>query len=161
MKAKIDFKAGTITGSSGKIYKISPERLSTARFPHWEIHTSLLAFNMSYQQIADVFVRIRNEMSGPLTGQAIANVINECDTRLDMIKEHPNPDHIPRVVTFCSLFCITEDEDLTRFDDSIVKAKYDDWKEIPILDFFLLYSKQIPKFETDYQRITQNQNQEM
>jgi hypothetical protein len=155
----IDFKQGVIKGKSGKIYKISPETLSVHRFPFWEIYTSTLAFSMSYQQIAEVFVNIINELSKPLTGITIANILNECNQRLDIVKNHPNAESIPRVVSFCATFCVTDDEDLSKFDDALVRQKHEDWKHIPIQDFFLLYRNLIPTFNKDYQNQIQKENQ--
>lgn len=46
---------------------------------------------------------------------------------------------------FCSLFCVTENEDLTSWSKAQAKRKIADWqKDMNMLDFFLLAKKRVP-----------------
>lgn len=54
--------------------------------------------------------------------------------------------HLDYYLEFCSIFCVTEDEDLTQWNEDIAKLKIDDWKkDMDMTDFFFLAKKQVPR----------------
>ena len=56
----IDYEKGIITGKSGKIYKISIESISSARYTEYLIRSSLIAFNTDFETL---FNRINTAIS--------------------------------------------------------------------------------------------------
>lgn len=71
---------------------------------------------------------------------------------LEQSKEVTNSDYLNRNIDyyleFCTTFCCTKSEDLSKFDKALSKEKVDTWKkDMNILDFFFLAKKQVPKLQ--------------
>lgn len=145
----VDWEKRTITGLSGKIYKIEPERITTGRWPEFETQSLMLAFGSDFKTFYTSLIDIRKKLSeikilGDVIGidKKIENLLQGVST----YTERPEP----KIIKFCSLFCNSEDEDTSQYNKNIAKEKYEDWKHIPIESFFLLASEVIPSFKETY-----------
>jgi hypothetical protein len=155
----IDFNKMTITGKSGKVYKIAPERISTGRWAEYEIQSLELSFGADFKTFYTKIVRINKTLTD---GNNILQAINQAVTLLkELIISIGNyaDSPTPRIIKFCSLFCISDDEDITTHTADVVQAKYEDWSHIPIADFFLLASEAIPSFRSIYRGILQGETE--
>lgn len=156
----IDFEKRIITGRSGKKYKIVPEQISTGRWAEYEIQALELSFGNSFK---DFYTKITTILKVLTDGNNILQAIN---TATSLTKEllksisHYADSPEPKVIKFCSLFCIYEGEDITTHTAEQVREKYEDWKHIPIKDFFLLSSEVIPSFREIYSELYRENNPE-
>lgn len=156
----IDYEKRIIKGKSGKIYKISPDTISAARYTEFSIRSSLLAFNTDfetlYTRIGTAINHLRNGKENSIGNST--NAINELEPVIKgMLSYHEN--QRPAIIEFCSTFCIEDGEDITKHTTDVIAAKYEDWKHINIYDFFLLASNAIPRFKEHLKSILVNQNQ--
>ena len=144
----IDYEKGIITGKSGKIYKIAISDISSARYTDYTIRSSLLAFNTDFETL---FTRINTALNHLRFGKENAQgnaylAITELESILKgMVNYQEN--QRPAVIEYCSTFCISEGEDVSVHTEQQISEKYDDWKHIPLVDFFLLSMKATPKFK--------------
>jgi hypothetical protein len=154
----IDYEKGIIRGKSGKIYKISIESISSARYTEYLIRSSLLAFNTDFETL---FNRINTAISHMRYGKENAqgnssNAIIELESILKgMVNYQENTR--PAIIEFCSTFCVLENEDISKHSEDQIKEKYEDWAHIPMIDFFLLASKATPRYREYLKSILENQ----
>lgn len=144
----INYEKGIITGKSGKVYKITPETISSARYTEYNIRGALLAYNTDFETI---FTRIATAISHLRTGKENPvgngmNAINELELILKGMVNYQENSR-PAIIEFCSCFCIADGEDVSVHTEDQIRDKYEDWKHIPIYDFFLLATKATPKFK--------------
>ena len=155
----IDLQKNIIVGKSGKVYKIIPDQISVARWAQYEIQAATLGFNTSYQAMFDSYKYIYTQLKGAITGEGILNTMNECKKWMQHIDEHPVTS-APKAIEFCAIFCICEGEDVGSYSDDMVASKFEDWKHIPMKDFFLLYHQLIPGLKENYQKMQNGASQE-
>lgn len=157
-KAYINFKESKIYGRSGTVYNIQPEMLSTGRAPEYEIRTATLGFVSDFKSIyTAINDAINILMRGKDNAQGNAHVainklqaITERLTKLQDVKRSS-------MVEFCSLFCIGPNEDVSTHDEETIRAKWEDWAEIPEKDFFLLATSVIDGYRDIYLEVANNQ----
>lgn len=140
-----------IVGSSGTIYKIVPEALSTTRAPEYEIRGGLLGLNTDFETLIKGIRSAKNVLIKG-TDNAQGNVHNAVNT-LDGIEAgliNYQLNKRPAIIEFCSLVCIKEGEKLNVHTEEQIRDKYADWGEIPILDFLDLAGRLIPGFREFY-----------
>ncbi len=146
----IDWNNRTIKGKSGKIYRIEPENISAGRWAEYEIQQLELSFSTNFKTLYGNLSEIKKLLTnGNNVLQALSkgtDLINKILIGIDNYTQH----NIPTMVKFCSLFCIEEGEDVSRWDSEVARRKYDDWSHIPMKDFFLLSSVAIPSFQDVY-----------
>jgi hypothetical protein len=151
----IDWDKRTIKGRSGKIYKIAPEAISTGRWAEYEIQSLELSFgndfSTHYKKITEL-IKVLTDGNNIL--QAINRAVTLAKELLSGISNYAETP-VPRIIKFCSLFCTYEGEDITSHTADVVREKHEDWKHIPIQDFFLLASEAIPSFRGIYASIIQ------
>jgi len=146
----IDIQKLTITGKSGKVYRIMPESISAARYAEYSLRSSLLAFKTDFETL---FTSINKAIEHLRYGKenSIGNAMNAAalleNIQKGMLSFQEN--NRPAIIEFVSLFVISEGEDLSKHTEDQIREKYEDWSHIPIVDFFLLASQAIPKFR-DY-----------
>jgi hypothetical protein len=139
MQANIDWPNRVITGKSGTKYFIRPETLSSARYIEFEIRSMTQAFKTNLEGILQTLDSVEHHLlKGELN--AIGNAHNALSilqgfkTGLRRHAEFRRTESIE----FCALFCVEDSEDLASFSEDIIIKKWNDWKEIPDEDFFLL-----------------------
>lgn len=91
--------------------------------------------DLNKNKIADASVKVYNLMKG------IADRIDE--------REHI-------VLRICSLFLVTDDEDVTKWDEELAKEKAADWaaEGYAMSDFFSLAATSLPGFLKSYEEVT-------
>jgi hypothetical protein len=144
----IDYEKGIITGKSGKVYKISIENISAARYTEYTLRSSLLAFNTDFESI---FTRINKSIdilrNGKQNAQGNASdVIVELEAILKGMFNYQDNTR-PAIIEFVSTFVTLEGEDVSKHSEDQIREKYEDWAHIPMTDFFLLASKATPRFK--------------
>ena len=156
----INWEQRTITGISGKIYKIEPEKISTKRFKEYEILSLMLAFSSDFKTYYTTLIEIRKELGelkfNSLTIDTFNKPINKVDRLIAGIGNYTSNSE-PKIIRFCALFCNLENEDVTKFENDMITSKYEDWGNIPIQDFFLLAIEVTPSFRESYRMVKKEQ----
>lgn len=154
----INWEQRTITGISGKIYKIEPEKISTKRFREYEILSLMLAFSSDFKTFYTTLTDIIKQIEGLTNIGQIFAILSKLKNLVAGIGNYTQNSE-PKIIRFCALFCNEESEDVTKFENDMIKAKFDDWGNIPISDFFLLVSELIPSFKKSYQVVKRENEQ--
>lgn len=145
----VNWENKTITGKSGTIYHIEPDRISVGRFAEYEILSLMLAFNSDFKTFYTDLTNIHRKLNEIVKlGDAI-ELSDDIKKLLAGIGNYTE-NSAPKIIRFCALFCNETDEDRSTFPNEVIKKKYDDWADIPINDFFLLASEVIPYFRDAY-----------
>lgn len=149
----INWEQKTITGKSGKVYKIDPENTTIGRLREYEILSLMLAFNSDFNTYYKGLTDIRKDLGELSLNQITVDKLNKPISKIDKLiagigNYIENPE--PKIIRFCAIFCTYEGEDTTVFTNEQVKEKYDDWSGISSKDFFLLAIECIPSFRESY-----------
>lgn len=148
----IDWDQRKITGKSGKVYTIAPERVSVARWHEFLLQGSTLAFNSDFETLYKSYGDIEASLtSGNDILAGINKSVNIARQAREGLKEFVN-NTPPKLIKFASIFCISEGEDISIYDEPLIKRKYEDWKHIPMSDFFLLSSQVMPYLKEALQK---------
>lgn len=161
-KGKINWDKRQIVGRSGKVYIISPETLSAKRAAEYEIRAMSLPFRATFETVFKYVHRVVNDFRNlelaTLKAGVIFDTIAEGEMLLKGMREYQISHRSP-IVEFCALFCNTKEEDVGEWNEDIIRAKYEDWADIPEDDFFLLSTKAIPFFRSSLQVIIKGEIQ--
>ena len=150
----IDFKNKTIKGKSGKVYRIDPENISAGRWMAYQRLSLSISVSQSFQDVFNRIVAIRQAISsGNDILSAIDQVKHQSDEFIENVKKYGLND-APSPIELCATFCNAEGEDAGVWNDEIIMSKYEDWKHIPIKDFFFLSAMATPGFIEEYQNLT-------
>lgn len=149
----IDWNNRTITGKSGKVYKIEPENIKAGRWSEYEIQSLMLAFSANfkdhYHELNEMLKDIDSLGLNKITVNDINKIRNRVVKMQGSVTDFANQP-IPKYIKFCSIFCNSEDENTAEYSETLIREKYEDWKHIPYSDFFLLCSEVIPLFKSVY-----------
>lgn len=68
---------------------------------------------------------------------------------------------IPRILLFCTLFIVREDEEFATWDEAFAELKIQDWIKsgIDMADFFLLAANFIPHFKEKYKLLAEEEEE--
>lgn len=151
MKAHIDYEKQHIVGKTGKIYRIMPEMLSTARAPEYEIQGALLGFNTNFESIYKTIIEVKEVLlRGKDNAQGNTYVaVQKLDQIIEGLYRFQDSKR-PQVIELLSLICIADGEDVGIHSEQQIREKYEEWAEIPIVDFIVLASRLIPGFKEYY-----------
>ena len=153
----IDLKKKIITGKSGTIYRIDPENISAGRWHYYMRYATSVALGVMFQEVFDSYVKMNQSVT---TGNdilaAISFVKSETEEKIKFINRY-NTQQAPKPLEMCALFCNEDGEDVGEFNDAIIAKKFEDWKHIPIRDFFLLSSEAIAGFREEYSKQMANE----
>ena len=150
-KAYIDYEKKQIIGRSGTVYRILPEMLSGGRAPEWEIRGALLGFRTDFETI---YRGITEAINALLYGKD--SVVGNSYAAIEKLKAiqkgllHYQENARAPVIEFISLVTLYDGEDTAQHTEEQIRKKYEDWADIPVVDFILLASKLIPKFHEYY-----------
>lgn len=140
----IDFNKRQITGKSGKLYNISPEGLPVARWNEFLLQGSTLAWNADFSTLLNSWKQVlKLATDGNNILKNLSEIVTIARKAVSGIADFAN-NQPPKVIKYAALFCNTEEEDLAVYDEQLIRTKYEDWKHIPIKDFFLLSSEVTP-----------------
>lgn len=156
----IDFENRTITGKSGKVYKIVPELISSGRAPEFEIRSILLGYKTDFETL----MKMMNEVETILTkgtdnaqGNAHKALVKIADFKKGLINFQLN--NRSAIVEFASLYCIAEGEDVSTHNEDIIREKFKDWAHIPEVDFFFLSANAIRGFRESYLKYSESEKE--
>jgi hypothetical protein len=154
----IDWEQKTITGKSGKVYKIDPENVTIGRLREYEILSLMLAFSSDFKTFYTTLTEIIAQVEKLTAIGQIFSVLSKLKNLVAGIGNYTENSE-PKIIRFCALFCTYEGEELDKFTDEQVKIKYEDWSHIPAKDFFLLVSECIPSFRDAYKMVKKEMDQ--
>ena len=152
----INWEQRTITGISGKIYKIEPEKISTKRFREYEILSLMLAFGSDFKTFYTTLTDIIKQIEGMTSIGQIFAILYKLKNLVAGIGNYTSNSE-PKIIRFCALFCNLKNEDVTKFENDMITAKYEDWGNIPIQDFFLLAIEVTPSLIESYRMVKKSQ----
>ena len=145
---KIDFEKASFE-ANGKTYFVK-QSLSVERYRWFEKYQIDFGFGRTYKSISDSLkkaVELGNKGKGIEAWNIVLNLIRAVGEGLD--KRASN------AMTLCALFIVTEDEDLTKWDEQEQQAKIDDWNTegYDVNSFFQLASNLVTGFIDDLEAI--------
>lgn len=129
---RIDFNKGSFE-ANGKTYFIN-KTLNVERFRIFERLQAHIGFSVNFETLYGKLKEAYEALNkGKVADAAVKldNVINAVWSRLE--------DKSIPALEMCTLFLVTEDEDLKSWDKELAKKKIDDWKrDFAMDDFFQL-----------------------
>lgn len=145
---KLDIDASEFE-ANGKKYFIK-QSLSVERFRWFEKYQVDFGFGRGYKSIADSLkksVDLGNKGKGIEAWNIILNLINAIGEGLE--KRTNN------AMMICALFIVTEDEDLTKWDEQLQQEKINDWNAegYDVNSFFQLAANLVTGFIEDLEEI--------
>ena len=155
MPAKlIDFNKGTITGKSGREYRIE-NTITVGRWSEFRYQESLFYFGSTahdlFKQMKDVLSSFNDKIE---IGKAIHQLYNITERIASLADKKPDT-----IMYLVACFLNYEGEDVSKYDVDDVKKKIEDWSEYAITGdggFFLLATNLVPFFIDDYNETTRN-----
>jgi hypothetical protein len=156
-EAGVYYDLGYIIGTSGKKYFIQPGKISSARFPEFELRSMTQAFKTNLNGFIQIFDDIDNAL---LRGEL--NPVGNAYTVLNITKNareglvNKSKFKIAETLEFCALFCNEEGEDVTDLSVEMFERKYLDWCAIPHDAFFLLSVKVKTIYWINYKKVLQD-----
>lgn len=148
---KLDFEA-TEFMAAGKKYYIK-QSLSVERFRWFEKYQVDFGFGRTYKSIADALkkaVELGNKGKGIEAWNIVINLYMSIGEGLE--KRTNN------AMMLCALFIVTDDEDLTKWDEQMQLAKISDWNDegYDVNSFFQLAANLVSGFIEDLEDILSN-----
>ena len=153
---RLPFDKGSFT-ANGVTYKIK-NTLTLARFIEFEKLQNHFGFGLTFSGIVGKLneaIDYANKGKGVEAWNCIFNLKEGISYRLED-RTHP-------VLLLASLFIITEDEDLTQWNEGEQKIKIDNWNRegYDVNDFFQLASNLVKDFLPIYGEISQSTSQKV
>jgi 5'-3' exonuclease len=128
--------------ANGKEYLIKPT-LTVKRFIEYEKLQNHFAFGKTFEEIYK-HLKTAIELGDKGKGiEAWSMIVNLRDGIVDKIEDRSHP-----ALLLCSLFIVTKDEDLTKWDKQDAEEKIKDWETegIAMMDFFRLAANLVTGF---------------
>ena len=149
---RLPFDKGEFPGASGKIYKIK-NTLTVHRHSKFEQYQNHFAFNLSFEALYKRMNDVKDLFDKGKSVDAFytfENLRQAIGYRMDE-RAHP-------ALLLCSLFVVTEDEDLSEWNEDEQRVKIDDWNRAgyDVNDFFVLASNLVTGFLPAYEEIFQS-----
>jgi len=149
---RIDFTKDHFVTKSGKKYFF----LDSMPVDYWTQYQMLvpeITFGVTFKNMHDTLIRINEALTTGnelMKGHAVA--VDLSYNQAAAIKNFTDPSRFDPILKMSALWIVTEDEDISKYDDRIANAKIKDWKEsaISMDDFFLLCGKKIGYFKEIY-----------
>lgn len=138
--------------ANGTTYYIR-NTLTIGRFPVFEKLQNHYAWGLEFEQLYNKVNQIKELFDKGKSVDAFYLLEN---TRLGIKDRVENRQHPALLI--CSLFMVTENEDITKWDEAIAKKKIEDWKieGYAINDFFQFASNFVKGFIRIYNEISQD-----
>jgi len=153
---RIDFNKATIP-ANGKEYKILKE-LPIVRFKELDKMEVEFFYGFDMQQMFEKLKTTFEDLNKNKIADASVKVHNLMKGIADRID---NREHI--VLRICSLFLITDDEDILKWDEENAITKAKDWEAegYAMADFFSLAATSLPGFLKSYEEVTRDISEEV
>ena len=154
---RINFESDIIelVGRSGKVYK--PKELSAGRMVAWEQAWLKAQFNMTPTEQFKSLISVRESLKKTdcYTASVIIDKTLEGSARITDGKTH-------YMLELFACFFVTDDEDISTLNESMVKEKVADLCDYSADDLFILAGGLMPAFINAYnenkENISENQN---
>jgi hypothetical protein len=151
---KLPFDKGEFTANGIK-YTVK-NTLTLARFVEFEKLQNHYGFGLSFSDMYKRLGEIETLFNGGKSVEAFANFYNLKEGIAYRLEDRTHP-----VLLLCSLFLVTEDEDLTQWNEGEQKIKIDNWNKegYDTNDFFQLASNLVAGFIPIYGEVFQSISQ--
>ena len=138
--------------ANGKTYYVK-NSLSVERFRHFEKYQVDFGFGRTYKSISESLrksIELANKGKGLEAWNIIFNLMNAVGDSLDK--------RVNNGMLICALFIVTEDEDLTKWDEQEQLNKINDWNTegYDVNSFFRLAANLVEGFIGDLEEVLQN-----
>jgi len=151
---RLPFDKGTFD-AGGVTYTIK-NTLTLARFVEFEKLQNHYGFGLSFSDMYKRLGEIETLFNAGKSVEAFANFYNLKEGIAYRLEDRTHP-----VLLLCSLFIVTEDEDLTTWNEHDQKIKIDNWNKegYDVNDFFQLASNLVAGFIPIFDEISLNISQ--
>jgi hypothetical protein len=152
---RIDFSKPTIP-ANGKEYKFSTE-LSIARFKELDKLEVEFFYGFDMQQMFDKLKAAFEDLNKAKPADASVKIYNLMKGVADKVDKRENV-----VLRICSLYLVTDGEDITKWSEELASEKIRDWETegYAMTDFFSLAATSLPGFLSSYESVTQDMSEE-
>lgn len=149
MLKRIDFNQPVIP-ANGKEYKYIKE-LPIARFKELDKMEVEFFYGFDMEKMFEKLKASFDDLNKGKMADAAVKVHNLMKGIADRVDKR---EHI--VMRICSLFLITDDEDITKWDEELASKKARDWEAegYAMTDFFSLAATSLPGFLRTYDEVT-------
>ena len=146
---KLPFDKGEFT--AGGIKYTIKNTLTLARFVEFEKLQNHFGFGLSFSDLYKRLGEIETLFNQGKSVEAFANFYNLKEGIAYRLEDRTHP-----VLLLCSLFIVTEDEDLTQWNEHEQKIKIDNWNRegYDVNDFFQLASNLVAGFIPIYDEVS-------
>ena len=136
--------------ANGKKYIIRPS-LTIARFEEFEKIEVNVTFGTSFQTLFGNLRKAWDYLNSNEPANASVTLYNTMIGIKDKLEERENP-----MLMLCALFICTEEEDVSKYDPAICRAKIADWRDegIAMKDFFGLAFNLVNDFMPTYEKVS-------
>lgn len=149
---RIDFNNGSFR-SGGKIYKIDTEVIGYERLVIFLDLLPVVAIGKSHLDIMTLVSNIFKSMtSGNESWKKTYWEVSNMTLNVMKAMEGANTetflkDNLDKILHFCALFCIEENEDVSAYNKPYIDRKVESFKkDVNIWDFFFLAKKLVPLY---------------
>lgn len=146
----IDFqKENSITGVSGKVYTMT-DSLNVIRYKEYIKFQNKLGYGITFEQTLETLntaIALANKGKGVEGWTMIYNYTQKVKDFTERADD---------VFLFCTLFLVSDDEDLSVWDLAKAKIKIDDWKEYDVNSFFQLAANSVSGLIENYLSVSQS-----
>lgn len=138
-----NYKVMPIVGKSGTTYN-AISGISVGRYTKFEKYQIAASIGETPKQLFDGMKKTHELFNASKPGDAIINNANLMTHVARVADEQYNP-----LLYLCTMFLVSVDEDLDKWDESLAKIKIDDMSEYDINDFFSFAESIAPRCITD------------
>src|SRR6056297_134789 len=148
MLKEIDFTKNEIP-ANGKVYKILTQ-LPIGRFKELDKMEVEFYYGFDMQGMFDKLKASFEDLNRNKPADASVKIHNLMRGVAEKVDQRT---HV--VIRICSLFLVTEDEDLTKWNEELAKEKEKDWAEegYSMTSFFSLVASFLPGFLQNYKEV--------
>lgn len=148
-------------GKSGKKYTIRQpdEVFSFVRLNEYHKWTLTLQHGKAHQQQYKELSEAIKLCDKAAMGQGFTELAAHLQNMRENLSEISNRKY-DAASLICTLFIVTDDEDITKWSQTEGQIKVDDWKEYSPLDFFLLAMHSSKELKDSFQRMNQSLEKE-
>ena len=147
---RIDFEKPDVIGESGKKYTITSS-LNVTRWQEFEKLQNHVGWGLDFsgmmERLKETYELI-NKLKFADAAVHIHNTMNGIAKSLEK-RYHP-------ALLMCTLFIVTDDEDLSKWTESEAMAKIEDWKQYEVGDFFSLAANLVTGYLPAYEAHSQS-----
>lgn len=144
---KFDFEKGELIGKSGRVYKVD-KSIAVGRWPEYLKWEQLFYFGMTASESFRILGEVFELLNKSKPAQA-AVLIDKVREKVALIADRKKESSFMLV----ALVLNYDGEDTSKFIESDINAKIEDWGEYDSNDFFQFAANLVPQFINDYNEI--------